>query len=196
MKTEVSIVDRYAKADPWGRIDIILLNYSNFLEIVDGCEESLKFLIVNERRINRKRSLGDLGVRVQSSGMGDKTAQEAINIVMLDEAIRSKDYEIELKGTDCPEKHREEIEILYDMRDDYSLVRSQMKMLPVNESILLSEYLTERTDLTSFAEMHGMSYGTMQKRLNRVRRRLKNQTVIFLNEKYEMKCGVTGYGEQ
>jgi len=83
MKTEVSIVDRYAKADPWGRIDIILLNYSNFLEIVDGCEESLKFLIVNERRINRKRSLGDLGVRVQSSGMGDKTAQEAINIVML-----------------------------------------------------------------------------------------------------------------
>ena len=71
-----------------------------------------------------------------------------------------------------------------------------MKMLPVNESILLSEYLTERTDLTSFAEMHGMSYGTMQKRLNRVRRRLKNQTVIFLNEKYEMKCGVEGYGEQ
>ena len=79
----IRIVDEYATSDIKGRIDIILENYPNFLEIMDGYEESLKFLIINERKAARRRNMGELGVRVQTSGISDKTANEAIERVML-----------------------------------------------------------------------------------------------------------------
>ena len=43
-----------------GGIEIILDNYPNFLEIMDGFEESLKYLILNDRRATRRRSMGIL----------------------------------------------------------------------------------------------------------------------------------------
>lgn len=57
----IRIVDEYATADIKGRIEIILDNYPNFLEIMDGFEESLKYLIINERKMAKRRSMGDLG---------------------------------------------------------------------------------------------------------------------------------------
>ena len=56
----IRIVDKYVMADIKGRIEIILDNYLNFLEIMDGFEESLKYLILNDRRATRRRSMGIL----------------------------------------------------------------------------------------------------------------------------------------
>lgn len=56
----IRIVEKYAMADIKGGIEIILDNYPNFLEIMDGFEESLKYLIPNDRRATRRRSMGIL----------------------------------------------------------------------------------------------------------------------------------------
>lgn len=56
----IKIVEKYAMADIKGGIEIILDTYPNFLEIMDGFEESLKYLILNDRRAARRRSMGIL----------------------------------------------------------------------------------------------------------------------------------------
>lgn len=83
MVAKASIIKNYAKADAAEKVDIICKNYSNFIGIVDGYTEGLCYMIENEKVYNRKQSRGDLGVRVQTSGMhSDITADTAISNVM------------------------------------------------------------------------------------------------------------------
>ena len=56
----IRIVEKYAMAVIKRKLEIILDNYQNFLEIMDGFEESLKYLILNDRRAARRRSMGIL----------------------------------------------------------------------------------------------------------------------------------------
>lgn len=56
----IRIVEKYAMADIKRKLEIILDNYQNFLEIMDGFEESLKYLILNDRWAARRRSMGIL----------------------------------------------------------------------------------------------------------------------------------------
>lgn len=93
MVAKASIIKNYAKADAAGKVDIICKNYSNFIGIVDGYTEGLCYMIENEKAYNRKQSRGDLGVRVQTSGMySDITADTAINTVITKEAIIACDF--------------------------------------------------------------------------------------------------------
>lgn len=69
MVAKASIIEIYAKADAAGRVDIICKNYSNFIGIVDGYTEGLRYMIESEKAYNRKKNHGDLGVRVQTSGI-------------------------------------------------------------------------------------------------------------------------------
>ena len=88
MVAKASIIKNYAKADAAGKVDIICKNYSNFIGIVDGYTEGLCYMIENEKAYNRKQSRGDLGVRVQTSGVhSDITADAAISNVITKDAI-------------------------------------------------------------------------------------------------------------
>ena len=80
MVAKASIIEIYARADAAGRVDIICKNYSNFIGIVDGYTEGLRYMIESEKAYNRKKNHGDLGVRVQTSGIhSDITADTAIS---------------------------------------------------------------------------------------------------------------------
>ena len=80
MVAKASIIKNYAKADAAEKVDIICKNYPNFIGIVDGYTEGLCYMIENEKAYSRMQNRGDLGVRVQSSGMhSDITANTAIN---------------------------------------------------------------------------------------------------------------------
>ena len=50
---------------------------------MEGYEQSLSFIIKEEKAYARKSVMGDLGVRVQNSGTGDPTAKAAIENVMI-----------------------------------------------------------------------------------------------------------------
>ena len=64
--------------------------------------EGLKYMIQNEKEYNRKSQLGDLGIRVQTSGLSsDKTSDAVVENVMMEEAIKACDFSGDiLKGTD------------------------------------------------------------------------------------------------
>lgn len=182
----IRIVDAYATADIKGRIEIILDNYPNFLKIMDGYEESLKFLIINDRKVSRRKGREELGIRVQISGTSDTTADAAIERVMLSEAIRNGDMEEELKDLECSEQYRKEAEVIRDMRDDYSLIKSQIKTLPWSEYRVLDSYLNGAHDLLKLADETECTYDGVKNRLKRARNHIRQSTTFYLEKKYSV----------
>lgn len=180
----IRIVDEYATADIKRRIEIILDNYPNFQEIMDGYEESLKFLIINDRRVSRRKGREELGIRVQKSGISDTTADAAIERVMLSDAIRSGDMEEELKDLECPEQYRREAEVIREMRDDYLLIRSQIKTLPWPEYKVLNSYLNGAHDLLKLMDEIECTYDGVKNRLKRARNHIRQSTTFYLEKKY------------
>ena len=55
MVAKASIIEIYARADAAGRVGIICKNYSNFIGIVDGYTEGLRYMIESEKAYNRKQ---------------------------------------------------------------------------------------------------------------------------------------------
>ena len=108
MVAKASIIEIYARADAAGRVDIICMNYSNFIGIVDGYTEWLRYMIESEKAYNRKKNHGDLGVWVQTSGIhSDITADTAISNVITRDAIIACDFSGDvLEGVDRGEKYR------------------------------------------------------------------------------------------
>lgn len=180
----IRMVDEYSTADIMGRINIILLNYTNFPEIVEGYEESLKFLIVNERRMHRRKAVGELGIRIQTSGNSDTTADAAIESVMLTEAIRSGNMRKELKDIECSDQYQHEADVLKNMREDYELVKSQIKTLPWDEHKVLDSYLTGKNNLVNLSSAADCSYDAMKNKLKRARNKVKRTTAFYLERKY------------
>ena len=88
MSGGANIVEQYAGADVPARIELLIKYYPNFIRLVEGYEQSLSFIIKEEKAYARKNATGDLGVRVQISGTGDPTAKAAIENVMIMEAIQ------------------------------------------------------------------------------------------------------------
>lgn len=110
MVAKASSIKNYEKADAAGKVDIICKNYFNFIGIVDGYTEGLRYMIESEKAYNRRRNYGDLGVRVQASGIhSDITADTAISNVITREAIIACDFSGGvLEGVDRGEEFRQE----------------------------------------------------------------------------------------
>ena len=58
------MIEIYAWADVAGRVDIICKNYSNFIGIVDGYTEGLRYMIESEKAYNRKKMGFSQGVDI------------------------------------------------------------------------------------------------------------------------------------
>ena len=102
MRDEANIVKQYEDADVSERIEILIRYYPNFTRLVEGYEQNLRLIIKEEKAYRHRQAKGELGIRVQTSGTSDLTAREAIDNVMIMEAIRSGD----LSGVlNLPKKH-------------------------------------------------------------------------------------------
>ena len=88
MREEANIVEQYADADTSGRIDILIKYYPNFLRLMEGYEQSLSYIIKLVKEYRHRAARGELGVWVQTSEISDPTAREAIDNIMIMDAIR------------------------------------------------------------------------------------------------------------
>lgn len=178
MVTKVSIVEAYADASIEKKIEIILDNFNGFNSIIDGYEKCLSIQIRNEREYNRRKNNGDLGIRVQSSGISDTTARIAIENVTIQEAIKKGNYEEALKGVDDYAKHKREIQTLINMRDDYVIVSSQINLLQGEDLKIFQQYLSKEMKITDIAIEENRGYDALQKRLKRSRKIVKSQAML------------------
>lgn len=184
MTTREDFIKKYATADVDGRMEIILKNYSRFIQMVDGYEECLSIIIRNERDYNRKKHKSDLGIRVQTSMLSDTTAQTAIENVTIQEAIRCGDIETALKGADDYEKHAVEIRTLLNMREDYRILSNQFHFLDESEGRIFSDYISKKRSLATIASDEGVAYETIRWRIRQTRQTLKFHAKEFLECKY------------
>ena len=127
MQDEANIVKQYEDANVSGRIEILIKYYPNFIRLVEGYEQSLSFIIKEEKAYARKSAMGDIGVRVQTSGTGDPTAKAAIENVMIMEAIQKGNLESVTSELDeqVVIKYQKEVVTIQNMREDYQILRNQ-----------------------------------------------------------------------
>ena len=175
-----NIVERYIRADIEKRVEIILDNYGMFNRILDGYEQSLSIVIRNERDYNRKRLLGDSGIRVQTSNIGDITAQTAVENVTIQQAIHDGDWYAATKGADGLNKHRLEIETICQMRDDYAIVTGQLSVLQKEEYEFYLPYINGEKGCFEIAADEGLSPEAVRMRLYRYRSIVKESSIPFM----------------
>ena len=149
MKAKASIITKYDEVDSFGKVDLIIRHYPNFLGIVDGFTEGLCYVIENEKSYNRKVSYGELGVRVQSSGQhSDITAYTAVENAITIEAIITCNFSDGiLDDVDRGPEFQKEAFILQDMRKHYALFNKQLVILSNEENQIFLGYLSKEQNL-------------------------------------------------
>lgn len=120
MKDEANIVEQYADSDVGKRIEILIRYYPNFIRLVEGFEQSLSFIIKQEKEMKRRAAIGELGVRVQNSHISDPTAREAIDNIMIMEAIKKGELDSVISELDEDVRilHEMEVRTIRDMKED------------------------------------------------------------------------------
>ena len=181
---EKNLIKIYVDASSAKRVDIIIKHYTDFLGIVDGYTEGLRYMIECEKESNSHRALGDLGVRVQSGGStSDPTAKKAIRNVMTREALINCDFSGDvMEGVDRAEEFIRDAYLLRDMRKDYELFNRQLSILGT-EKETFEKYLRREKTLIDIAEEQGITYESAQQKIHRIRRKVKKQVVGFMDGK-------------
>ena len=139
-------------------------------------------MIESEKAYNRKKNHGDLGVRVQTSGIhSDITADTAISHIITREAIIACDFSGDvLEGVDRSEKYQRDAYTLRRMRADYELFNQQLCILGRNELRIFRGYLSGEKDIGEIAEEEGIQYESAAQRVRRAKVKIKLQMVGFL----------------
>ncbi len=174
MITGAMIVTKYGDSTKERRLDMICKYYPCFLEIVDSFIEDMEDDIRNEQDYNRRASLGDLGVRVQTSGLSNRTQKEAVRNVSLRNAILNGDFGGgELDDTDHTEDFIYNSETVRSMIADYNKFQKKIDgLLPPDKKLFLA-YLQQETDLSQIAEESGIAYESAKQKIRRIKVTIK-----------------------
>ena len=105
-KDKTAFLTLYRQADADGRFDLMMANLTKFPGIIKNAEVKTMYRIRSEREYLRSRSRGELGVRVQGSGMADTTSEEAMDIATIKESfITGRLPKAMLKGVEGAEDY-------------------------------------------------------------------------------------------
>ena len=90
---EKNLIKVYVNASSSKRVNLIIKNYNDFMGIVEGYTEGLRYMIECEKESNHRHDIGELGVRVQGGSIkSDPTANKAVAKIMTTEALIRCDF--------------------------------------------------------------------------------------------------------
>ena len=183
---ETNIIKIYMNATPAKRVNIIIKHYTDFIGIVDGYINGLFYRIENEKESYRRREIGELGVRVQNGGMhSDPTAKKGNDGMDLKNAIIRCDFSGGImEGVEDADKYIRSAELLKGMRRDYEHFKSQLCFLGKDKDIF-EKYLCRQKSLADIAEEQSITYESAQQKVHKIRRKLKEQVIKFMNGELE-----------
>ena len=189
MSDRANIVEKYAGADVSARIELLIKYYPNFIRLVEGYEQSLSFIIREEKAYARKSRMGDLGVRVQTSGISDPTANAAIENVMIMEAIQKGNIEEITSELDeqVSIKYQEEVMTIQDMREDYQILQNQLFYLPTEEADVLIQYFNCGRQAEKMSYELDVKSNSLRTRICRSKSVLVEKTSGILRRKYQYR---------
>ena len=187
MSGGANIVEQYAGADVPARIELLIKYYPNFIRLVEGYEQSLSFIIKEEKAYARKSVMGDLGVRVQTSGTGDPTAKAAIENIMIMEAIQKGNLENVTSELDeqVVMKYQREVVIIQNMREDYQILRNQFFYLEPEDVDSFEKYLQCGRHTEKLAYELDIKPEALKMQMCRIKKVVFEQTSSILIRKYQ-----------
>ncbi|SCY16051.1 sigma-70 family RNA polymerase sigma factor [Butyrivibrio sp. INlla14] len=170
----IQLVDDYAAADAGGKVDIICRNYPSFLGMLDSRIEGLVYTIETDRACSRHSDRGALGVRVQTSGTSDPTANTGISETMTRDALRTCDFSSGvLEGTENEIDYMYEAYVIRDMRKAYFLFNTQMCILKPKEKALFTSYINGAKDAAEIADELGITQESARLKIHRAKKKVK-----------------------
>ena len=178
-------LQKYSEADPEGRLKIMMGNYAVFPKMIRRIEKKVIYKITVEREYMRSHCRSELGVRIQTSGKSDPTADEAIINVSLEEALKTGEYDPGLiSGFENADKYEAAMRTIKIMRLDYELLAEIIDDLREKDSRVIKQYLIEGKLFKEIADSEGRTYDAIKKRIEKIRTEIRDQIVDCL----EMNC--------
>lgn len=180
-----NIIKIYKEADPEGRFQIMMRNYHIFPRELNKAESKIRFRIKAELEWERQKVSEGLGVRVQTSSMGDRTANEAIANVLLEEAFKTGniDHSI-LKGISEAAEIEEEIHMIRIMRMDFELLEGLLKNLSELDARIMVKHFSEKKFCKEIAGEEDKEPEAVKKRIYRLKQSLKEEIIEYLEMNY------------
>ena len=183
-----NIIAEYGKADIRGRVVLIIKNYPNFIEMLDGYEHSLAVVIHDEKVCNKRIEKGDPGIRVSSTKLSDPVFDQVSAIVENEQAIRSADFESGfLRGTDRTLFFKRQIQTCFIMREDFGFFQDGLMALNNEERQIFQDYLSGRKSMQGIADAMCIGYDTARKKIRNYRRLVMDQTGFFMQLRDEQR---------
>ncbi len=175
----------YRQTDADGRFSLMMANYSSFPAIIKNAEIKTLYRIRSEREYARSRSKGELGVRVQGSGMADITADEAMDIAAIkDSFVTGRLPAALLKGIEGAEDYLEEIRTIYLMHIDYELLQGIVETLEEREAKLFRQHVVDGLYYKEIGDEDGRNPESVRKRMKKLHDRLRDEIIELL----EINC--------
>jgi len=184
-KIKDSLLDAYRMAGPEDRFTIMMENYNCFPGLICMAKKKLRYKLQAEREFLRSHNRGELGVRVQTSALGDPTADEAILEATLDEAFVTGEIDRHLlTGIEDASLYETDIRLINIMITDYELLVDVVNSLNNNDFKIMKQFLVEKKLIKDIAEDEDRSYVAIKKRIARIRADIKEEILECL----EMSC--------
>ena len=174
----------YSQSEPERKARFILGNFRRFPKMIEGYESDWKIVVTAEKRYNTLHEMGDLGIRVQTSGTGNPTMNKAIFETELDNAAGKRDLFSVVKGTDDPEQHIREKMVIADMKDDYSIMKNAIHRLQEVDAEVLLHYIRMEKTIQEIADELQMNYDSAKKKLQRLRK----EVIVDAAENIRCRC--------
>jgi hypothetical protein len=178
-----SIVDIYGVSSYEKRIDIILDRYAIFEHVIRSYEAGIIQDICDESARNRRKGLGSLGVKIQTSGIINMPLNQVIARDEIITAIQNGDYDTALKWTEDPEEFAKELDTIMLMKRDFQLVKSRIGFLMPKEYRLYTRYLEGTVDLFELAREEDISYEACKMRIYRLKSIVKMHCLVAMQKR-------------
>lgn len=176
-----NFIDIYNEADPEGRFELLMDNYANVPKEIRKAEKKLQFKIKAEQEWIRSHSAGELGVRVNSSKLGDPTANEAISNVMMEEAFETGNLDKSiLCGISNTAEYEEEFRLICHIKMDYELLMEIFEGLPDRDAEIMKARFVDGKLYKVIAIDEGKTIEAIRRKIEKLCRAIKEEIIEYL----------------
>ena len=184
--SRLGFVEEYGNSVSHKRIDIMLDYFQEFPTIIEGQRRILIFQIKDELNFLRQPHHVDCGTVRLSQELSDPTAKEAIENVMIEDALLNEtDISGLLCGMQFEEKKffRRQFYILKKMQEEYLILQTQMLLLSNCEKKLFELYMESGHDYRKIANQQGIQMDSARRRIWEIRKKIRVKTADHMLEK-------------
>ena len=185
MSAGANLLVDYYDAKPDARIRLIFRNYVNFEYLLDLYGKAISSKIIAAKNGRHRNTAEELGVRIQTSFIGDMTCETAVSNVSIEADIMAGNYHrglLEDMDEEDSLMFSRELVTLQVMRDEFELVSTEVERLKPSEKKVFIPYIMKEKTIQEIADDRNIEYDSVRKSLKRIKKRIRRCVVPFLRE--------------